>query len=145
MIRAITAHELKSIIHLGPKFWKEGNLPGEFIPEVFIRKWSEHIAAGHGHIFGLYVDRKVVGAIGLFIVNDINDDARVASEMFWFVDEEHRGGGLVLFRHAERYAKASGCKRMSMVHLVDLHPKGLEKLYERTGYRLIEKNYHKTF
>jgi len=141
VIRAVTVNEIKSLLYLGPKFWKEGNLPGEFIPAVFERRWSVFIASGAGRIFAYFAGAVPVGAIGIVISNDFNDDARVASEAFWFVGEENRGIGLRLFRHAKNYAIASGCKRMAMVHLIDLHPDKLKRFYESEGFRCIEHLY----
>ena len=143
MIRSVTVNEIKSLLYLGPKFWKEGKLPGEFIPSVFERRWGAFIANGTGRIFAAFNGSVPVGAIGIIISSDFNDDAKVASEAFWFVGSEDRGIGLRLFQHAENYAKLSGCKRMAMVHLIDLHPDKLKRFYERCGYRCIEHLYLK--
>lgn len=145
VIRSVTVDEIKTLLYLGSKFWKEGNLPGQFIEEVFERRWSDFIAGGTGRIFAAFVGSQPVGAIGMVFAKDFNDDARVASEAFWFVREDHRGIGLRLFAHAEKYAKASGCKRIAMVHLIDLHPAKLQRFYERSGFRCVENVYLKTF
>lgn len=143
MIRAIEQHEVESITFIGVEFWKEGNLPGSFDPAYAARRWREILASGTGRIFAYFKDSKPLGAIGIFIVEDINTRDRIAEEAFWFVRKEHRGIGLRLFRFAEQYAKASGCRRMAMVHLMGLHPDELRGLYERTGYRCVEHAYHK--
>lgn len=145
MIQSLQPNELESIARLGPQFWKEGNLPGRFIPEVFVRRWSQLISTGLGRIFAFFENGVPVGVIGLIISNDINDDARTAQEAFWFVEESHRKVGLKLFYHAEKYARNSGCQRMAMIHLVNLQPDKLGAFYERMGYRVVEHAYHKTF
>lgn len=145
MIKSIQPNELEILSRLGPEFYQEANLPGRFVPEVFVHRWGQIIASGVGRIFAFFIDGTPIGAIGIIISNDINDDARVAQEAFWFVEKSHRKVGLKLFHHAENYARNSGCKRMAMIHLVNLQPEKLGALYERMGYSLVEHSYHKTF
>ncbi len=130
---------------MGQQFWSEAKLPGEFVPSVFMRNWTRVISMGAGVIFGYFKDGTCIGAIGIVITNDINNDDRVAEEAFWFVDKEHRSVGIRLFRHAIRYAESSACKRMAMVNLAALEMDRIGKLYEHMGFHLIEQKYVKTF
>ena len=145
MIRAIQSHELKLLTPGAIEFWAEGKIPGEFIPAVFERRWTEIMRIGVGRIFASFEDGFFVGAIGIILARDINDDALVAEEAFWFVRPTHRRVGIKLFKHAENYARASNCKRMAMVHLECLKSEKLGLFYEKNGYHLIEHKYQKIF
>lgn len=143
MIRAIQPNELNKLISMAQQFWDEGQIPGDFLPSVFERNWARLIGNGHGRIFAYFENNEPVGAIGIIIIKDINNDSKIAEEAFWFVSESSRRVGIKLFNYAEKYAKSSGCKRMSMRHLISLQPEKLGAFYERNGYSCIEHAYIK--
>lgn len=145
MIRSLQINELKLLTPGAVEFWKEGNLPGDFIPHVFERNWSSFIQSGVGRIFASFSDGMVCGAIGIIISKDINDDSKTAEEAFWFVRPLFRRDGLRLFYRAEEYAKKSGCKRMCMVHLHSLKSEKISIFYEKNGFSVIEHKYQKIF
>lgn len=145
MIRAIQTHEIKLLLPLALKFWEEGRLPGRIVISVFESNWSRLINAGTGRIFAKFEDGKPIGAIGLFVINDINDGERICEEAFWFVDPHHRLFGTKLFKHAIHYAQSSECKRMCMVHLECLAADKIGPFYERNGFHLVERKYLRIF
>lgn len=142
-VRRGTLADLPAIIELGRSFYAEGNLPGRVEPEQVKRSWNLFLATGQGALFVLERDGAVVGALGALIYPDMNDGDLVATEAFWYVMPEHRGGGIALFNAFEAWASAAGAKRLMMVHLLDLMPKALEKFYIKKGYRPIEIHYIK--
>lgn len=147
MIRSLTTEELPLCPPLGQEFFATGAFPGKLIPEVFVRRWTEILNAGIGSIHGLFAGDRLLGIIGGILFRDPNDDALVASEMFWFVPREHRGtlGSLRLVDAYESWAKNMGAERLTMIHLEALAPAALEKLYLRKGYTKVESHYIKTF
>lgn len=144
MVALLEVSELSKLSELGLKFYAESGLPGRFVPSVFEASWTKFYGLGMGQIFKLEEDGKVVGAIGGMIYPDPNDGDLVASEMFWFVEPEARGGGIRLFIAFENWAKERGAKRIAMIHLQSLAPEALERLYFRKGYRKTESHYFKT-
>lgn len=142
-ISILTVDRLGEIARLGPQFFVEGSLPGKFVPEIFINNWRSLIQNEMGILFGIEKDRQIVGALGAVIFPDPNDGKLVATEMFWFVDKGHRGCGLGLLDAFESWAKTAGVDRTILVHLENLTPRALERVYRSRGYRPIEVHYLK--
>jgi GNAT superfamily N-acetyltransferase len=108
----------------------------------FTAMWTGLLASGAGAIFVLD-DGEIRGAIGGVAYPDIYSGELTATEFFWFVSEAHRGGGIRLYRAFERWAKAKGCARIRMVHLMDSMPEKLQTVYERLGFEAAEVHYSK--
>lgn len=66
-----------------------------------------------------------------------NHEHITGQEMFWWVDEDHRGSrsGVSLLKSLEDWAKSRGAKSFSMIHTPNLGPKGLADFYKRRGYK----------
>jgi GNAT superfamily N-acetyltransferase len=143
LIKELTVSELPAVAELGPKFWLEAGLPGSFVPAVFTRNWTLFMEGGIGRIFAAMDGDRPVGVLGVLFTNDINDDAPIASEAFWFVEEGHRGCGMKLFLTAMHKVEELGCKRMSMVHLENIN-EHLAHIYQRMGFVPTETHYIKT-
>lgn len=143
IIRTIEAGEVKRLVDLGAEFYAESGLPGSFIPDVFTAFWTRFIESNVGEIFVIEERGHFLGTLGALYANDPNDGALVANEFFWYVTKEARKNGLRLLDAYEESARARGAKRMSMVHLSNLAPDTLKKLYLRRGYRELETHYMK--
>jgi len=111
--------------------------------EVFVKNWKALIDLGMGKIYGLYEDDVFVGGLGMLITHDINDGDLVATEAFWFVDPEKRGGGVKLLFFGLRKVKEIGCVRVIMMHLLKSNSEQISQLYESLGFSAIEKHYVK--
>ena len=105
--------------------------------------WLNLIETGVGKILGLLDEDDIIGGIGLINSPSLEDGALVVQEAFWFVDEKHRGGGIKLFRAAEKYAKQIGAERLMMIHLETSMPEKLKKFYKAMNYKLAETTYIK--
>jgi len=144
MIRIATDNELHGIAQLGPKFWSESKLPGDFKPDVFVENWKKIIAKDQGCIIFNQDDKGGInGAIGLLVYQDINDGELVMQEAFWFVSPESRGFGLRLLKKAEEIAKMINVRRFVMTHLLNGYADQLSRLYPRMGFKALEINYIK--
>lgn len=142
-VKKISPDTLPEAAELGDKFWAEGSLPGSLKKDLFVKNWTGLMDLGMGNVLGLYKDDKLVGALGFISVNDINDGELVASETFWFVEPESRGQGVKLLIKFIDEAKQMGCKRMSMVHLMNSHADKLSDIYKRMGFTPLETHYIK--
>lgn len=140
-IRPLRIDDLPAAAALGRFFYEEGALPGVLVPEVFIATWTHMLSSGNGVIFGKFAGDELVGFLGGVIYNDPNDGELVASEFFWFIRKEYRGGGIALLDAFEEWAKGMGAKRIVMVHLTNLMPESLGAFYRRRGYSPIEVHY----
>lgn len=67
----------------------------------------------------------------------------VATELAWWVDEEHRGSreSLLLFKAYEDWAKRIGARLTQMAMLDDVT--NLKRFYEKQGYRPAEQSFIK--
>ncbi len=65
----------------------------------------------------------------------------VATELFWWCDEEaKKGEGVALFNAFEAWADEIGAHQRSASTVHEMNP-GIARFYERRGYRLREQNY----
>lgn len=83
----------------------------------------------------------VVGAIGGLVGPHFVSGGLAASELFWWVEPEHRGSGVRLLFAYEAEAKRRGATVSSMIA-----PDGsedVESIYRRRGYRRAEAYYMK--
>lgn len=81
-------------------------------------------------------DDPIVGMLGITAVVQPFSGELVASELFWWLDPEHRGHGGWLLRRGERWATEQGARRMLMVAPSD-KPRVAE-MYRRLGYSPVE-------
>ena len=144
MIRKLTVDEVPLMVRAGHLFFEEGKLPGGLNPDVFVATWKKLISTGVGVVFVLIGESGPQGFLGAVTYPDLFNGDKVAVENYWFVLPEFRGRGILLLNEFERWAKAEGCKRVSMVHLQRLQPDRLKELYESRGYQHIESAYVKS-
>jgi GNAT superfamily N-acetyltransferase len=147
MLRQLNSHELSLCLRGGELFFKEASLPGEFKPGVFIEKISHLIDIGVAAVIGSFGDDgKIQGAIAFSVYDDIYTGDKTATEMWWFVLPEHRGGSIAmrLIRSFERFAANLGCRRVCMIHLEALQSDRLSELYMHLGYSRVESCYSKS-
>jgi len=102
------------------------------VPHVMSYKALE--ASGALHAFAAYVDGKMVGFIAVIIPILPHYSVKTAATESFFVDPEHRSGGLGLkiIAYIERYAKEQGA-----AGLLISAPAGsrLEKMMSRFDYK----------
>lgn len=145
MIRQLQSNEVDRMVPAGKLFFEEGKLPGGLDPEVFTATWRNLITSGVGVVFALFgPDGEALhGALGAVKFPDPFNGDLTAIENFWFLMPQFRGRGGLLLREFERWSRAQGCKRISMIHLQRLQPVELKGFYERLGYEHIESCYMK--
>jgi len=142
-IRSLRTDELDILREIATKFFASSEHLKDFDMEVFKKNWTQFIDAGIGIIYGLFEGDKICGTIGGFCYPDVNSGLLSATELFWFVLPEQRGKGLLLLDAFETWAKSKECKRIIMVHLTDLMPEKVKRIYDKRGYKPIEIHYMK--
>jgi len=144
MIRPAKASDLVVVAEMGREFYSEGRIPGTIVPDVFVANWRSYLSAGCGRIFLAEENEEIVGFLGALLYPDVNDGDLIGTELFWFVEKEHRGRcGMRLFDAFEKWAIEAGAKRLIMSHLSTLAPDKLKKIYKRLGYRKADVSYVK--
>lgn len=139
MIRQAKIDDLYSLLPLCKSFANESeNI--RFKEDAWLKTWANLIENGIGTIFML---DDYSGFIGGICYPDPNTGDMTATEMFWYVDKKQRGQGLKLLQKFEQWAQQKNCRSVIMVHLTDLMPKALERVYKRRGYKEIEMHYLK--
>ena len=94
----------------------------------------------------IFVDDELSGVVAGTISPSLFDkDELVGQELIWYVKPETRKGrvGLELINAFTEYCKSMGAKKLMMVHMENLNPILMNKLYTRKHYRLMEFHYIK--
>jgi hypothetical protein len=144
VLRLLRSNELPKLVEVLEAFYAESGRPGAFSLEAFSALWVPLIDSGAGQIIVCEAKGRVVGAFGAVFSADPFNGELVAMEQFWYCLPEARGAvGLRLFKQFEAIATLKQAKRILMVHLSNLKAGPLQKLYERSGYKMIESNYEK--
>lgn len=84
-------------------------------------------------------DEGVNGMIGMFLFEHPMSGDMVASETFWWVEPESRGGGVRLMRAAEQWARGHGAVRMQMI----APTRNVGEFYKRVGYEEVETTWQR--
>ncbi len=110
----------------------------------YVGQNPEHCTAMIAHMlrmpdYAIFVvgDEPIVGMVGVMAFMQPFSGEIVASELFWWLDPEHRGHGGWLLRRAEKWARERGARRMSMMAPID-KPRVAET-YLKLGYREVER------
>jgi GNAT superfamily N-acetyltransferase len=145
-VRALERSEVALCLPMGGRFFAEAKLPGEWSDAAFLGQWQSFYDLGFGRIFGAMNGAGLVGVCGGLVAPDTNTGQRRATELFWWLDPEHRRGSLALrlMRAFEEWAEAEGCEAVSFAFI---HGTGreevLDRWYRRRGYRPLETHYVK--
>jgi GNAT superfamily N-acetyltransferase len=115
------------------------------IDEPSLLKTLEDLRTNHVLLVA-EVDGKVVGTAGAYVTPVFwNHNEMQGLEVFWWIDEEHRGDGAgkKLRRQLQVQAKLRGAKFWNMVALEDSMPEAVGAMYESAGFKPIERVYMK--
>lgn len=148
-IRPLTLEELPRCVYSARAFHAEKQLPGKLVPDVFLKNWTTFLTSCTAVILGLFHEDKLVGGIGGMITPDLSDGRIAATEMFWYMLPEHRGGmnAFKLIDAFEAWAHEQGAEEFRMVHMLepdeDPSTVSLGPIYKRRKYRPLEVAYYK--
>jgi GNAT superfamily N-acetyltransferase len=144
MIRALQPYEVGLCVEGGKLFFKEGDLPGGFDAKHFCATWAQLITDKRAAILAGFTDANVItGALGAVLAPGLFNAKTYATEAFWYVIPGYRGHGVELLLAFQEWAKNAGAHYVAMIHLLNLQPEHLSRLYRKMGYNPIETNYLK--
>lgn len=139
MIRPATADDLPRIVAMGLRFL--GDVYAAKMaapdPERMAQTVDWLLSSDERALFVAEKDGGLTGMIGLFLYQHPMSGERTASEMFWWVEPEHRGTGLRLLNRARAWAKDAGATTLQMI----APTADVEVLYARLGFTRIEVAY----
>lgn len=138
MIRAATLDDIPRLLEMGSRFAKLANLSEHvgYDPDSMAETFKALIDGGHP----VFISE--TGAIGATqSPHPFNHRHITAQELFWWSEG---GGGTRLLKamieHCERH-----CHSLQMITLEAVRPDAVGKLYERMGFRPLERSYVKVF
>lgn len=144
-MRQATIADLPAMHAIACEFYAASQSLGAFDLGDFTALWTDLLSSGSGVIF-IHGDDEIDGVLGGVVHQDVNNrKVTVASEFFWYVKKQSRGGvaGMRLYFAFEKWARRRGCERIEMVHLHDLMPAEIASIYRRLGYKPVETRYTK--
>lgn len=143
MIRGATIADVPRLVEMAKRFHGEtvysAILP--FSDASVEQAMTSFIGNETAVVFVMEAEGEIVGAIGGIMGPHFVSGTKAMSELFWWVDPEHRGSGSKLLSTFEKYAKECGASFISMI--APPEARQVEKLYDRMGYHRSESIYMK--
>jgi len=141
VVREATVDDIPRLVEMGERFLTEtiyrGRAPVN--PLQMAETAARLLTSEAGALFVSDDDGAVVGMIGvLFFQNPLTGEPSV-TELFWWVEPEHRGHGLRLLKRAEEWSREAGAHKL---HMIAPTPE-IARLYERLGFDYLESAYQK--
>lgn len=148
LIRRAVADDIPALIRMGAAFHSKTNYAAliQFDENTVVPLFHRLIANADAVLLVAEGESGVCGmAAALCYSHWWNRHHLTGQELFWWVDEEKRGGsaGLKLFRGLESWALERGLKTFTMASTTNLAPESLRRFYERHGYHGWDVNYTK--
>lgn len=148
MIRFATPEDAPKVAEMCAKFYGMAlsDMLGEYDQQAAQNLVMATSLSGDACTIVAEVDGNMVGALcALSYQHPIKPSVRVAQELFWYVEPEHRksGVGKGMLTAAEQWAEGLGCRGMIMVTIHGIDHERNGAFYERSGYRTLEHSYLK--
>lgn len=141
-IRPAGAADVPAIVAMGQRFLREVYAGCLEESPPHLQAFAERLVAQEDTaLLVATLGGRPVGMIAAYLYEHPFSGDRVCSELVWWVEPEHRGQGVRLLRAAEAWGRAKGAHRMHMI----APSEPVATLYERLGYRLLERTYDKEF
>jgi hypothetical protein len=146
MVRDATAADLDAIADMGVKFSAYTAYAKHMTPtkEELLAAFQTLLSVGK--IFVADIDGKVVGFIGCLIHPSwFSPTTRIAMEMAWWMNEDHRGGvsAIRLVKAYEDWATSMGASFICMSDLIIDGNPGIGNMLGRLGYTMTERTHMK--
>jgi GNAT superfamily N-acetyltransferase len=141
VIREAEEADIPALVAMAQRFIRESSYEGKIASnaDVLTKLMGNLIGSNEGCIFVSEQGSKVTGMIGAYLYVHPFSGENIAGEAFWWVEPEYRGGGVKLMLEVEKWARAKGADRLTMIAP---SPK-VETLYQALGYGKLETHYQK--
>jgi GNAT superfamily N-acetyltransferase len=133
------------IERLGPQFIELGVVNAGFNAEWFLPNWDKILRSGLGAMWVGFKGDEDIGILGALLHPCLFTGQVIATESFWFVDPNHRGGstGVRLFLEFLGWSKQVGAERVQAGRIVGSMGEELEAFYMKHGFKKLETLYVK--
>ena len=141
MIREATEADLPRIVELGSRSLVDGPYAGIIDDVPAQAEKCARMVMQSGKILLGEEEGKVVGLIGFIFANHHFSNQPYVAELMWYVEPEHRKGGIAmhLLWEAEKLATAMG----ALSFLFTAPNDSVAAIYKRFGYKQLEVTYTK--
>lgn len=141
MIVTAKPTDVAALVEMGRHFIGEvypADLP--YNPEKIAEMARGLIASPDGDVLLAVNDmEQIVGMMALTAYDHPMSGERVVTEVCWWVEPQHRGIGLRLFKAAEEWATAHGAQVFQMI----APSPAVARFYELRGFKAIETTYQR--
>lgn len=133
------------IERLGPQFFDLGAASGRFNKDWFLPTWDKTLRSQLGAMWVGFKGDEVVGVLGAVLHPCLFSGEVVATEAFWFVDPNHRGGtaGVRMFLEFMAWGIHVGATRLQAGKIAGSMGEELEAFYQKHGFVKLETLYVK--
>jgi GNAT superfamily N-acetyltransferase len=140
-VRLAVEADLPRLVAMGRRFIAESKYHAEIEDnpaqrETLMRRFLDNEA---GALFVTGEAGAPTGMIAVYLYANPLDGNPWAGELFWWVDPEHRGPGIVLLKTAEAWARERGARKIIMV----APTKRVAAAYRALGYSRLETHFSK--
>jgi N-acetylglutamate synthase-like GNAT family acetyltransferase len=145
-IRQAKAEDKPQIIELIIQFYKESLR--DYGIRFDLETLYETVQNFIDNQIGIVAEKEdvIVGVIGGTIAPSMFDKSqKIGQEAIWYVTPDERKGsvGIKLILAFEQECIKRGANAIIMIHMSNLYPEILDRLYRINGFRLMESNYIK--
>lgn len=140
MIREAVRADIPHLVVMGLRFVRSSSYAEQIgeNPDALFDLMLKLIESPEAVIFISGEDRPF-GMIGAHLYRHPMSGEITASELFWWVEPEHRGEGVILYRKMEEWARENAATKIQMIAPDDR----TERAYCALGFHKLETHYQK--
>ena len=146
LVRSATKDDLKQYVKLAETFHAASPMHDviDFDPKGYAEFYTLALQNESMGIWLAEIEDKVVGIVGAIAYPlYFNPNALVVQELWWWLDPAFRGEGNKMFKQIELWAKKRNASALFMIALEDDRAAKMEKVYQRAGFKPIERTFMK--
>lgn len=139
-VRVATEADIPAIVEMGRHFIAAiypRDLP--FNPDQIAATARALLQSPDGAVFVAEVTGVVVGMLAMIAFSHPLSGERIATELCWWVEPQHRGIGLRLLRAAQTWSRT---QQAAVLQMIAPSP-DVAQLYERLGLHAVETSYQR--
>ena len=145
-VRPAEISDTQRLVVMGAEFTEQYGNGVEPCIDSMVALIEALVSEGDGALFVAVEDGFVCGMVGVaFYQSHLNQSHRMGQELFFWVDEDYRGGPHAknLLDSAELWASENDCDKLALMSVADLRGDAVGLLYSRRGYKKAEITFYK--